>query len=83
MYCLMFHLPPPHVPLCSIPPPATEGYALQRGLYWWEGVVMARKVAVILMLVFISDPFQQAFWAFWILFMALLAQVKVRPFATR
>ena len=36
-----------------------NGYALDRHMYWWESVVMLRKLSIVLVGVLVSDPFDQ------------------------
>jgi hypothetical protein len=36
-----------------------NGYSLDRNMYWWESVVMLRKLSIVLVGVLVSDPFDQ------------------------
>ena len=36
-----------------------DGYDLQRGLWWWEIVVISRKVAILFAVSFVRSPFSQ------------------------
>ena len=56
------------------------GYSIERGLYWWEAVVLLRKFAVLMVASSISDPFYQSLLGVSILVVFLVAQVNFRPY---
>ena len=57
-----------------------DGYDAERGWYWWEAVVMLRKVLVTSIAVFINDGFFQTYAAAMLVTTALVAQAWVSPF---
>ena len=57
-----------------------DGYDIPRGWYWWEAMVLIRKVGVIGLSVILSDPFLQVFAAsIWMIFFLVL-HIRVLPY---
>jgi hypothetical protein len=57
-----------------------QGYSLHRGVYWWESVVMVRKLSVIMVGTLIEDAWYQIILSICILGFALILQLQVRPY---
>lgn len=53
----------------------------RHGLYWWEAVVLTRKVAIALCASLIRGPFVQAFAASVVLALSLVLHMHVKPYA--
>ena len=56
-----------------------QGYSLTRGVYWWEAVVMVRKLLIIMAGSLIEDPWYQIIAGITILFISLVLQLKFSP----
>ena len=56
-----------------------QGYSMSRGVYWWEAVVMVRKLAIIMAGSLIDDPWYQIICGISILVVSLVLQVKLAP----
>ena len=59
------------------------GYSEERGLYWWEVVVMLRKFLLVMVTVTISDPFYQAVAGIIETMAFYLVQVSYNPYEWR
>ena len=50
------------------------------GREWWETVIMLRKTALAVILIYFKDTFVQSFLALFVLTMAMYAQVQYKPY---
>lgn len=60
-----------------------DGLDLGRGYWWWELIVMSRKIALTAILVFWDDAFGQAMTALFVIFLATALQLLVKPYCHR
>lgn len=59
----------------------TRGY--RREIWWWEGAVVARKVAFAMLVVFVTDAAMQSVASILVLLVALCAQMALLPYIAR
>ena len=60
-----------------------DGYDINRGLAWWEIVVVMRKVGGVAVSVFVQDNYVACMILLCLTSVALLLHVGVRPFENR
>ena len=60
-----------------------DGYALDRGAFAWESVVMVRKAVVVMIGSLVKDAYNQLFSSVTLLVLALLLQSFFQPYKTR
>ena len=53
------------------------GYRRER--WYWESVVMLRKMAMVYIMIYVREPALQVYCASWLITVALVAQLLVRP----
>ncbi|RYE99029.1 MAG: hypothetical protein EOO41_01640, partial [Methanobacteriota archaeon] len=59
------------------------GYDVQRGMYWWEALVLMRKAAIVLLGSVISDSYLSTFTAILVTFIAFCLHTAFQPYRTR
>lgn len=59
----------------------TAGYDART--WWWEGVILTRKLALIAISVFVTDASLRLYIAMWFLSFALIGHIQAQPFTDR
>ena len=57
-----------------------DGYSPNRDMYWWEFIVMLRKLAVLVVAVLLHDPWYQLMGAVLVVVAAMSLQMLFHPF---
>lgn len=60
-----------------------DGYSIERGMYWFESIVMIRKAGIVMIGSIISDPWYQVAGAVVLLAISLMLQAQYQPYKKR